>query len=153
MALHACINNVTVAELVDINSETEYASYAAKYSTVLDISDYVVQPQVGWVLQGIVLVAPQNQMPDLTTLVSSRIKYYQSQAPDLLIDLYTQNTLSGITVTQSSQMFSDYQDVLIALREGAWPTAIYNLQNKTPSGFVTQQLIDDWIALIQSKMI
>jgi len=49
-------------------------------------------------------------------------------------------------------MFRDFAPILSALREGAFPTAIYILQNTTPSGFVTQEMIDDMISKITSKL-
>lgn len=60
MALHACLNNKTVAEIVEITSYEEYESYSKKYSTVLDISNYIITPQVGWILAGYILSAPVN---------------------------------------------------------------------------------------------
>jgi hypothetical protein len=59
----------------------------------------------------------------------------------------------GITAAQSHAMFVAYSDVLLAIREGAFPTALYALQQKQPDGFVTQEMIDSWIQILQSKMI
>lgn len=86
-------------------------------------------------------------------IVSERIKQYQTIAPQLLVELYTENTLAGITTAQSDQMFDDFQDVLVRIKEGAFPTAIHRLNNKTPNGFVTQDLIDSWKAKVQSYMV
>lgn len=88
----------------------------------------------------------------MATIVSNKIMNYRKLAPGLLVDFYTQNTLAGITTAQSDQMFDDYADVLNRLREGCWPTALYRLQQKTPSGFVTQAILDAWVNLITSHL-
>jgi hypothetical protein len=67
--------------------------------------------------------------------------------------MYVANTLAGITAAQSSQMFTDYGDVLHCIREGAWPTALYKLSEKQPEGFVTQEMINSWVTLIQDKLL
>jgi hypothetical protein len=50
-------------------------------------------------------------------------------------------------------MFIDYSDVLLCITQGAFPTAIHILQQKSPTGFVTQPMIDAWIAKIQAHMV
>lgn len=103
----------------------------------------------------IVLVATgsQDHINALTAkAIKDAIEYYRSVAPDLLVELYVENTMAGITTAQSDQMFDDYSDVLDRIREGAFPTAVHRLDTKTPSGFVTQTLIDAWKAKIESYM-
>lgn len=151
MRKYAVVDNNIVSTVVDI-SEDDYISIARDHQIIIDITDLVIQPTAGWILEGNCLVPPVSSVT-LNQIIQNRIKSYQDQAPALLRELYTQNTLLGITIQQSDQMFTDYQDVLIRIREGAWPTVLYRLQQKTPSGFVTQVMIDNWIALIQSKMV
>ena len=150
---HACIDNVTVVEIVNVMSEEQYKELASRYSSVVLIEDLLVQPEPGWVLNGIVLEPGPEQVVAVEQLIKSRIIQFQKMAPELLVDLYTQNTLYGITTSQSDQMFDDFEDVLLRLREGAWPTAIFRLNSKQPSGFVTQELIDAWKQTIINKMI
>jgi len=109
--------------------------------------------ELGWVLVGNQLQPSESEMPDLPKLIKSRIKYYQDNASELLRDLYAENTLLGITVEQSDQMFEDFADVLTRIREGAWPTALHRLSQKRPSGFVTQEAINRWSAIIASRML
>jgi hypothetical protein len=90
--------------------------------------------------------------PKVSDIIKNKIESYRKSAPDLLVDLYVTNTLAGITVEQSAQMFIDYRDILNSIREGAWPTALYLLGQAQPIGFVTQDLINNWITKIQSKM-
>lgn len=84
--------------------------------------------------------------------VYDKLVQYERAAPGLLRDMKTSNTLAGITLAQSAQMFAEFQPLLLAIREGAFPTALYILQNTAPSGFVTQVIIDDMIAKIISKL-
>lgn len=153
MPLHALLRDNVVVDLKEITSEEEYRDLSNQYQLIVDVSDYLAVPQVGWVLAGNKIVPPPGQSLSIQKLIEAKIKFYQEQAPELLRQLYAQNTLMGITTAQSDQMFDEYEDVLIRLREGAWPTALYRLQQKTPSGFVTQEMINAWIALIQSYMI
>jgi hypothetical protein len=152
MRKHAIIDDNTVVE-IKVISESEFSDLARKHQLILDIQDLLVQPEVGWVLVGNQLQPSESEMPDLPKLIKSRIKYYQDNASELLRDLYAENTLLGITVEQSDQMFEDFEDVLIRLREGAWPTALYRLSQKQPSGFVTQEMINRWSAIIASRML
>lgn len=151
MRKFAVLDNNVVVEILNLDDDV-YQREASYHQLIVDIEDLVVTPQVGWKLSGNMLVPPNDQV-NLELLIKSRIKHYQEAAPELLRDLYTANTLLGINVQQSDQMFQDYQDVLIRIREGAWPTALYRLSQKTPSGFVTQQMIDNWINLIQQRML
>lgn len=88
----------------------------------------------------------------LEELVANKIEQYEKVAPELLRELKRDNTLAGITTQQSAQMFADYLDVIIMIREGAFPTALHTLQQKQPSGFVTQERLDGWIAKIKAWM-
>lgn len=90
--------------------------------------------------------------PGMPEIVYDKISSYRRLAPNLLTELYRDNTLAGITVQQSDQMFDEYFDVLLRIKEGCFPTAIYRLQQKTPSGFVTQDMINSWIRKIQAYL-
>lgn len=90
--------------------------------------------------------------PTMQQIIDKKIIAYQQIAPILLRELYVQNTLAGITVQQSDQMFDEFADVVIRIREGTFPTALYRIQQKTPEGFVTQELLDSWIRKIQTYM-
>lgn len=152
MRKYAVLDDNIVKEVLDLDDDgvSRECSY---HQLLIDITDLLIQPQVGWVLTGNQLTPPPGQAVAIKDLIKAKIKYYQDNASDLLRDLYAQNTMLGITVQESDEMFSDYADVLMRIREGAWPTALYRLAQKQPSGFVTQEMLDNWIALIQSRMI
>jgi len=94
-----------------------------------------------------------TQGPDIPNLIDQRIQYFQSVAPKLVRELYVDNTMAGITAAQSDEMFDDFADVLLRIKEGAFPTALYRLDQKQPAGFVTQELINSWKAKIASYMV
>ena len=94
--------------------------------------------------------APEVVTPSI--IVSGKLKEYQSKSDELITSLLTENTLAGITTAQSDEMFDNFVDVLIRLRNGAFPTAIYRLSQKTPVGFATQQVIDRWIEKIKGYL-
>lgn len=152
MRKYAVLDANVVKEILDLDDDG-VAFQASRHQLVIDITDLLIQPQIGWMLVGNQLAPAPGQAVALKDLIKARIKYYQDNASDLLRDLYAQNTMLGITAEESDQMFSDYSDVLMRIREGAWPTALYRLAQKQPAGFVTQQMLDNWIALIQSRML
>lgn len=151
MRKYAVVDDNTVVEVLNLD-EDGYKHEASYHQLIIDIEDLLIQPTVGWKFVVNQLTPPPDAPVDLPTLIKAKIKSYQDKAPTILRDMYTANTLLGITIQQSDAMFADYQDVLIRLREGAWPTALYRLQQKTPSGFVTQPMIDNWIAVIQINL-
>lgn len=151
MRKHAILDNNTVVEIMNLDDEL-YQKEASYHQLIIDIEDLLIQPDIGWVLSGNQLVPGPGQALTLGDMIKAKIKSYQEQAPGLLRDMYVQNTLLGITLEQSNSMFNDYQDVLIRIREGAWPTALYCLNQKVPSGFVTQEMIDGWKALLTSRL-
>jgi hypothetical protein len=151
MEKYALIRNNTVVEVTDL-SDDDVSAAAQAHELVIAVGNLLITPAVGWVLSGNQLVPAPGQQVAIDLHIKSTIKKYQEAASELLRDLYTQNTLLGITNAQSDQMFDDYQDVLLRIREGAWPTALYRLSQKQPAGFVTQSMIDGWATLIQSRM-
>lgn len=88
----------------------------------------------------------------LKDIIVEKIVSYKEASKSLIDNLKADNTLAGITSAQSVQMFVDYGDILLMLREGAFPSAIYALQQKSPTGFVTQQMQDSWIAQIKANL-
>lgn len=106
----------------------------------LTLPDYVTEEE--WANA---LAAYAKAPASVKDLIINKRKYYQGIAIMIIDDLMSDNVLNGITTAQSDQMFDDYADVLARLREGALPTAIYRLQTKIPSGFVTQELQDTWL--------
>jgi len=147
MRTYALVNNNTVTDIQDLN-ESDIPSVVLVNQLIIDVQDLIVLPQIGWVISGNKLAPPANQMVSLHTQIQSKIKHYQDSAGDLLSNLYATNTLNGLTTAQSDAMFTECAPILLRIREGAWPTAIYHLNNMTPTENITQQQINNWIALI-----
>lgn len=89
----------------------------------------------------------------IQTAIEDRIKYYQTVAPDIITEIYAYNTLRGMTKEQSDVLFDEMSDVLFRIKEGAFPTAIYRLQNKEPNSVLTAEMITQWINLIEREMV
>lgn len=99
------------------------------------------------------LLSSYSQPPiTLKEVIVNKFKDYKKSAAQLVDELKADNTLAGITLAQSAEMFDNYGDVLAMLREGAFPTAIYRLQQKVPQGYVSQEMIDSWIVKIKSYL-
>lgn len=97
-------------------------------------------------------IAQNHVAEDMGQVVSLKIKNYQSQAGSILTEIYKENTLAGITKEQSSEVFRDFNDVIFLISQGAFPTALFNLQTKQPSGFATQERINGWIQKLITAM-
>lgn len=151
MRLHAFLRENTVVKVESID-ETQYAEEAIGYQLIIDVQDLLIPPSAGWLLSGNHLVPSAGQAPSLKDQIKAKIAHYRSLAPSLLEDLYAENTLLGITVEQSDALFDEYSDVILRLQQGAFPSALYRLQGKQPTGFVTQQMLDNWISKIQAHL-
>lgn len=151
MRKYAILDNNVVTEILNLDDDG-YLHGLSYHQMLIDIQDLIIQPEVGWQLTGNKLLPIPGQELTLKKMIEAKIKHYQDSAPALLRDLYSTNTLLGLTTAQSDQMFDDYHDVLTRIREGAWPTAVYRLSQKTPSGFVTQEMLDNWSLMISSRL-
>jgi predicted sulfurtransferase len=151
MITHSYNKDCNIAKL---QYELQEAGIFFDHITKINTTTYI-HVENGWsnlVQEEVQAIVDNHTTLFLHEVINNRITYYQSVASDLMRQLYTDNTLAGITTQQSDQMVDDFSDVLIRIKEGLFPTAIYRLQSKEPSGFVTQELIDNWIARIQSYM-
>jgi len=148
MKKYALIQNYKVVVIKEIEDE-DFQGISKNYESIVDVTDFIITPQVGWLLDGNKVVPDAQHAITIKQMIVAKILSYQKVSADLLTELYADNTLTGMTVSQSNAMFEEYSDVIIRLSQGAFPTAIYSLQQKTPSGIVTQENIDNWIAKIQ----
>lgn len=96
-----------------------------------------------WTLKLSMYSLPPTVTP-ISVVVQSKILDYRKTADRLLTELYATNTLAGITVQQSDALFDEFQDVIFRIQQGAFPTALYRLSQKQPSGYATQELLDTW---------
>lgn len=89
---------------------------------------------------------------DIVSFVADKITAYQLLAPSILAQIYTENKLAGITAEESDQVFENFSDIIIRINQGAFPTALYRLATKQPSGFATQERINSWITKLTLAM-
>lgn len=139
----AVVNQSVVESIV----EGAYPDERARDAGILVVDVSEVPCQVGWILSGN-KIGPINYQ----AIIADRIKLYQEKAPILLRGLYAANTLQGLSTVDSDALCDAFSDVILRLREGLWPTAIYRLQNKQPTLIATEARIVEWIQLILKEM-
>jgi hypothetical protein len=131
-----------------------YEDKALEFATLIQAENFVLARGIS--INNIIqedFIPGLNQLEATAAMIDAKIKQFQEAAPTLMRELYVQNTMAGISTAQSDTMFEEYLDVLIRIREGAFPTALYRLNQKQPSGFVTQELINAWKAKLISYMV
>lgn len=152
MIKYALLRENTVVSVQDLSDE-DLIAIIKDYQCAIDISGYLVTPTIGYVLNGNKLIPNANMIVTVKDMVKAKIKLYRAKAPELLVEVYATNTLSGMTTSQSDASFELMGDVIFALCEGAWPTAIYRLQKKADAGLITQEVANNWISTIQVAMV
>lgn len=65
-------------------------------------------------------------------------------------DLIESNLTNGLTQEQSDTMLDMYVDVLLELKADDLVGAITLLEAKTPEDFITQDIINNWIGIIEA---
>lgn len=111
MEKHACILNNSIVEIVEVVNEDHYREIASKYPTVIKIQDLVPQPQVGWILNGIIL-----QPASLENLSEEQLHEFQQRSQrqfgqHLLPDLIDK---MGVRNLQLSKQFANIDVTTIA---------------------------------------
>jgi hypothetical protein len=124
-----------------------------EFSTLIQAENFALANQISLESIGSEEVdVSLSQIEATKAMIDAKIRQFQEAAPLIMRELYVQNTMAGISTAQSDAMFDAYADVLARVKEGAFPTALYRLNQKQPSGFVTQELIDLWKAKLISYM-
>lgn len=98
------------------------------------------------------LAAYAKPPPAPIDIVTDRISHYQDLSAAAIRQMLAINTLNGITLAQSWQAMQDYGIILQMVRFGMFPTAIYALQNAQPSGFISQDMLNSWIEMLQAML-
>ena len=52
MALHACLYNLTVVEILEVETEEKFQELSKVYTSVIEIENEPIRPNVGWTLNG-----------------------------------------------------------------------------------------------------
>lgn len=67
-------------------------------------------------------------------------------------DLKSANMSNGLTREQSDSMFDQYVDVMVLINANELEDGVTLLEGKTPSDFITQDIIDSWIDILESYL-
>lgn len=84
----------------------------------------------------------EEAAPTMEVVIGSKIEQYKKLSDAIIEEIKVSNTMNGITNEESAQLFNEYASIILALKEGAFPTVVYMLEQKTPSGFMTQDRIN-----------
>jgi len=89
-------------------------------------------------------------LPPLTAqqLYILRVEAQQKKAPSVISQIRYKFSTYFTTVAEASVFYTSYLPAVVALREGAFQTAIYLLQNSVPTGPVTQDMLNEIMAII-----
>jgi len=71
MRKHAILDNNIVVEVSDIN-DAEYEVLIKTHQLLIDVQDFAITPQVGWILDGNKLVPPSSEQTPIPVSVTSR---------------------------------------------------------------------------------
>jgi hypothetical protein len=144
MNKYALVINSVVQTIIIANAPSDYPDVA---NNLIACSDDV---QANWTYNGSQF--SPVPAPTISEIINARILNYEKIGPDLARQIKVTNTLAGITTIQSVQVMKDFGLILQMVREGMLPTAIYALQQSAPSGFVTQDMINLWISMLQGAL-
>lgn len=144
------INDGIVQNIILLEDESLSHLFSEGYEFFLSIEGIDPEPQIGGVYNGSNFLPPKD-LP-IKDKIFNTIRNYQKLSPSLLADIYTVNKLAGISLEQSDKMFDTFADVVLRIREGAFPTALYRLSQKVPEDFVTQELLDAWMSKIKGYL-
>jgi hypothetical protein len=66
----------------------------------------------------------------------------------IIPELVQANKDAQLTEEDSAQMFDDYIDIIVKIKSDDLGNAVTLLESKTPSGDITQDLINTWIIIV-----
>lgn len=151
--IHAQILNGIVKNIIVTDENTPMDLFEAECDVIVRIDELESMPNIGWTFDGEEFAPPAGEGPKpIKDVIVDRLKEYKKRGVQLVDELKADNTLAGITLEESAKMIDDFSDVLLMLREGMFPTAIYRLQQKQPQGFVTQEMLNNWIVKIKNYL-
>ena len=128
MALHACIEDNKVHSLVDIINEEHYRSLIVGFSNIIDISNIIPQPQVGWLLVGTELT-PVDLTPDQIqanlekNVTGPAVSFGISLKRDVTAKIGAKNLMLNKTIAEISQLVPVLNGIGALLDSGALHTA------------------------------
>ena len=95
-------------------------------------------------------LAAYAEAPDFKKSVMDVILNKKEMGARLFDEIKAENILSGITDEQTCDLFEYYYLVILMIKEGAFSSASYKLQQLGPYGFVDQVLFDKLLLIIES---
>lgn len=120
----ACIKNNAVVSVVEVE-ESSVPSLASAYDGIVDCSNLLPEPQVGWLLQGNTLIP--NVPVDLSQMLEQQVAHAISAGrkikDEVTAKIGAKNLMLGKTEAQISALVSSLISIGFLLEGGALVTA------------------------------
>lgn len=124
MRLYALIKNNKVVEIKNLEDD-EYTVEIKKNDSIVDIEDMSPQPQIGWILSGNTLIAPNAVSMEI--LLREKIKQAREFGQNLIYEssdrIGAKNILFGKTEAQIVAIVAQLDPIKKLLETGALNTA------------------------------
>lgn len=125
MRKYALVNNNVITQIIEIEPE-ELCEYSGKNSLIIDITDFIPQPQLNWVLVGNILEFPQGnsdreKLEEI--LAEKKIIFGIKLARMCVIKIGARNKILNKNSTQVSTILNQLIGVKLLLENGALGTA------------------------------
>lgn len=116
MRKHAILDDNIVVKISDI-SDSDYDALIKVHQLLIDIQDFQVQPQVGWILEGNKLIPPDpNQIPVPDSVTPRQIR-------QALI-------ISGVSLSQIDDALNSLSEPVKSLARVEWEYSIAFQRNR-----------------------
>jgi hypothetical protein len=89
---------------------------------------------------------------DLYSIIDAALVAKQSVGMQLLRQIFVENTMAGISTSQSKELFRNHLDIIICILVGAFPTAYSMILEIQPYGFLTQERLNSWKLIIEQYL-
>lgn len=157
MKNYAAINNNLVVAILSLEDD-QVQNYMNQYDSFIDLSDYVIEPEIGWVLEGNLLV-PSSEY-EMSQLERDFIKYMKRAAVKntILSEMAAENmqrVRTGIwTVPQLIALTQDdeLKHVLDDVNTLSFELAIGKIAAIASDAVLTTEIKNQWIAKLQNNL-
>jgi hypothetical protein len=135
--LYAIVNNNKVTDVKNLSDE--YFAIEIKHNQlIVDVSEMVTTPGIGWKLDGNQLIPGDeateytDSMPEMLKM-NNRFKFGNQLCDEMVKLLSIRNLELGKTSQQVSTMISTFLPIEMALRKCAIPTALGGIMMMAPA--------------------
>lgn len=88
--------------------------------------------------------------PSQSEVYLRKLETQQKLAPIVMNQLRLQLISNLASIADAAEFYEQMHPEITAVSQGAFEVAIYMLQNHTPSGPVTQEMLDTWVGIVKN---